>query len=96
MITGKTPTGFEFEIDERILNDFRYVELLAMAESDDASEILKGVTMLPKFMLGDKGAKRLKDKIASENDGFVPQELVYAEITAIIDVIKENNKNIKN
>lgn len=96
MITGVTSSGFEFEVDERKINDFRYVELLAMAESKDASEMLRGLTSLPKFMLGEDGAKKLMDKIAAENDGFIPQELVYEEITSIINAIKDANKDAKN
>ena len=96
MITGTTPTGFEFEVDERVLNDYRFVEALAMAESDDSAKKLEGITTLPGLLLGTKDKKRLMEKISAENDGFIPQEVVYEEIFAIINLVSEVSKNVKN
>ena len=35
MIEGKTKDGFEFKIDERILDDWRLVETIALARIDE-------------------------------------------------------------
>lgn len=88
MIEGKTKSGFEFAIDERILSDWRLVDAIGMSESDDASEQIRGVRNLMKLILGDK-ANALEKHIADKNEGFVPSKQVTDLITEIITTAKE-------
>ena len=88
MIEGKTKSGFEFAIDERILSDWRLVDAIGMSESDDASEQIRGVRNLMKLILGDQ-ADALKKHIADKNEGFVPSKQVTDLITEIITTAKE-------
>ena len=54
MIAGTTPNGFDFEIDEKKLNDMRMVELLAEA-GENAAKLPRVATLL----LGSEQKERL-------------------------------------
>lgn len=94
MITGKTSNGFEYNIDERTLNDYEFVESIVLAENgENPTEKMTAVIKLAKYILGEEGKKTLLNKIKKENDGWVPQEKVYEEVFEIIhDIMKQNAK----
>jgi hypothetical protein len=91
MIEGKTSSGFEFTVDERILEDWSLVEAISMADSDDESEQIRGLMNLVKIVLGDQ-FDALKKHIADRNDGYVPSPEVSATIVEII----KTSRAIKN
>ena len=88
MITGKTKSGFKFNVDERILDDWRVVDAIGMSESDDASEQICGARMLVDLLLGNEKQK-LIDYIAKENDGYVPATAMTSVIAEIITASRE-------
>lgn len=88
MIQGKTKTGFKFEIDERILDDWRLLSSIALSESNDPSDQIRGAHELVSLVLGAK-EKDLLDFIAKKNDGFVPANKVTEVITEILTEVKE-------
>ena len=88
MIEGKTKSGFEFEIDERILTDWRLIDAIGLSESTDASEQIRGVRDLAKLVLGEQ-ADALKKHIADKNNGFIPVDKMTDAITEIITISKE-------
>lgn len=88
MIEGKTKSGFKFKVDERIGTDWRLMEAIALSESDDASKKIKGSLDLINLILG-KDAEKLKTHIAKNNDGFIPAEVMNAEVLEIINSLKE-------
>lgn len=89
---GKTKSGFKFDIDERIFDDWYFLEAIAKADnSENPSAMLAGTVELVNLMFGDDKTKLL-EHIKSKNDGFAPQEVVKAEILDII----EQSKNLKN
>lgn len=88
MIKGKTSSGFEFAVDERILEDWSLVEAISMADSDDESEQIRGLMNLVKLVLGDQ-FDALKKHIADRNDGYVPSPEVSATIVEIIKTSRE-------
>lgn len=88
MIEGKTKSGFKFHVDERILDDWRLVEAIKRSESDDASEVIRGMTDLVDLVVGDQG-DALKKHIADKNEGYIPKGVILTTITEIINESKE-------
>lgn len=90
-IKGTTRTGFEFEIDDRIKNDWRLVTNIALAESEDMMQRVKGTSALVALLLGEN-EKQLTEHILKNNDGYVPMDAVFNEL---IDMIKGSD-DLKN
>ncbi|QMS96946.1 hypothetical protein [Streptococcus equinus] len=84
MITGTTSTGFKFEIDEKQLKNYEFVELISEV---DENELL--MPKILKMLLGDQVAA-LKDHVR-DKDGFVPIEKMVEEIKDIF-----GNAQVKN
>lgn len=95
MIDGKTSTGFNFSVDERIGNNFRFVEAFADMKSSDEDARLAAMVELPRIVLGRDGASRLMAHVA-EPDGFVPTDKMMKEIVNIIQLVGERNASVKN
>lgn len=87
MIEGKTKSGFEFKIDERILDDWRLIEAIGLSDSGDASESIKGLTDTIKLVLGEQ-YKDFKKHILENNDGFMPKKVVTDMTIEIISTVK--------
>lgn len=87
-MTGKTKSGFRFSVDERILDDWRLLSAIALTETQDASDQIRGAHELVSLLLGEK-EKDLLDFIAKRNDGFVPSSQVTKIISEIITEVKE-------
>lgn len=82
MLKGKTKSGFEFNIDEKIVNDYRFFELL--------SEVEDNYLLTPKLVnkiLGLEGKERLIKHL--EKNGFVDSEDVLTEVGEIIQKVGE-------
>lgn len=87
-MTVKTKSGFKFTLDEKILNDYRLVEAIAMTASSDDTKRIIGTTQIIDFLFGDKKSEYLAH-IASKNDGYVPNEVINAEL---LDLMSEIGK----
>jgi len=83
MLEGKLENGFEYRIDDDILNDFELMELLIKCRDDASYAVDAG-----KFMLGSK-FKELKE--SCRVNGRVKSNLVLESIKEIL-----SNKEIKN
>lgn len=94
MITGTTKSGFSFAVSEDIGSDFRIMEAIADAESEDASEKLRGTVNLVRAVLGNSGKRALYRHVMK--DGVVPSEAVAEEITEILQIAKEKQRTVKN
>lgn len=88
---GKTQSGFKFNIDERIIEDWRLIDAIAMAESDDPSDQLKGTRAVADLLLGEEKEALIKF-LQEKNDGFVPAK----EMTNIIAEIITSIRDLKN
>lgn len=87
MISGKTESGFKFQIDDQALNDMELIEELLKVDSGD-------ITALPgvlKALLGEKQKKKLYDHVRTDA-GRVPMDLLAKEVT---DIFKAS-KTVKN
>ena len=85
---GTTKSGFKFNIDERIIEDWRLIDAIAMAESDDPGEQVRGTTAVADLLLGKDKASLIKF-IQDKNDGFVPATEMTNVIAEIITTVRE-------
>ena len=85
MIKGKTESGFEFEIEERALDNYELMEVIAEAD-ENPMLVPKILTML----LGED-KKRLIEHVR-EDDGIVPADKMMEELSDIFSSTS-NSKN---
>lgn len=86
MITGKTDTGFAFEVDDNVLDDYELLEALVMVDRGDFRYIVDAVNRL----LGEEGKKKLLDHVRNKN-GRVSSKAVSTEFMSIFSAV--NGKN---
>ena len=88
MLKGKTKSGFEFQVDEKLLDDMELLEAFAEAMNDQY--------MFPKVLkrfLGEDQKIKLYDHMRTKK-GNVPIEKTMDEFIEIMDIIKgEQSKN---
>lgn len=93
MIKGKTKSGFSYSVNENLVNDWRFIRALAMAnDAKNGDRALKGVMDVVFLVLGEEGEERLCNHLADDT-GFVDQSLITAEVLEIIQKIGEERKN---
>ena len=86
VITGKTKTSFEYEIDKKILNDYELLE-----EIDNIGKNPLIIIKLLKRLLKEEQLEKLKENIRNE-EGIVPLDKMEKELIDIFDGIKEIKK----
>lgn len=82
---GKTKSGFEYSIDDRILSDWRFTMALTKCQKSDGIKQLEGAQDMVRLMLGDEGLEMFMNHIAEHHDGFVPADVVMSEIKEIFE-----------
>ena len=87
MLKGKTKSGFEFEIDEKVADDMELLEAIAEAET----QTYKFPQVLEKI-LGAAQKKKLYDHLRTKK-GNVPIEKAINEF---IEIMNEAGKETKN
>lgn len=87
MIKGKTKSGFKFEFDERIKNDWRLMDAIARATSTEMMTQIAATSDLVDLLLGSDKEK-LMEHIMQRNDGFIPSEELEKELFEIISYSK--------
>lgn len=84
---GITKSGYEYNIDNRILKDWRFVSALTKCQTEkDDFEKLSGLQNMAQLLFGDK-FEEFMDFIASKNDGFCPSDVIMNEITEIFQSV---------
>jgi len=87
MITGKTTSGFEYQVPEENLNNYELVETLGELESNPLL-IARTVDLL----LGKEQKEKLKDHLRTES-GTVPTDKISEEIMEIFNSQKETKNS---
>lgn len=90
----KTSSGFECELNESIAQDWRFVKAVAMADSDDESDKLRGYTKIIELLLGKSGEQKLMEHVKTA-DGIVPIADINKETIELIQAMKQN-QTVKN
>jgi hypothetical protein len=81
---GETKSGYKYEIDDRVLKDWRFVEAITEADKGKGVAQLEGARKMIHLMFGED-YDRFMEHIANQNDGFVPAEAVIAEVKEIFE-----------
>lgn len=89
MIRGKLKSGFQYEIDEKSLDNMEFIEALADAEGDDPLAFIKVINIL----LG-KEQKLALYNILRNKDGRVPIEATAQAVAEIMESAGEEVKNL--
>lgn len=84
MLRGKTESGFTYEIDEEVMDDYDFLEILCKIDDGDTALTVKMVDML----LGEKQKEELKNHLRTEN-GRVSAKKMLAEVMEIFRETKE-------
>lgn len=79
MLKGTTKSGFNFDIEDKRLNNYELLE--AISEVEESPLALPRVI---KLLLGDNKAKALKNHVR-DDEGFVSSEKLSAEIMEIFE-----------
>lgn len=85
-LKGTTKSGFAYNISKDRLNNYELAETLGELEDNP---LLMGKVV--KLMLGKEQTNKLKEHLRTK-DGFVPSELMEAEITEILQKQAELKK----
>lgn len=85
---GKLENGFEFEIDDAVLDDMELIDTLAEADGGDALAASRAFSMV----VGKEQKKRLYDYIRNE-DGRVPIETAVNALTEMLETLGDDGKN---
>jgi hypothetical protein len=85
MLTGKTKTGFEFEISESALNNYELFEVLSEVDSNPLK-----MPQMVNLLLGEEQKKTLMEHLRTE-DGTVPIDAVSKEILDIFSSARLKN-----
>jgi len=89
-VKGKTSSGFEFEVDEAIFDDYEMLELLCDFNSDKSV-----FPTIARKMLGDEQHKALKEHLRNEN-GIVQASKIETELSEIFHFATHGSNDAKN
>lgn len=84
MLTGKTKSGFEFKINEEILDDYDFLELLCKIDEGETTLVIKMVDHL----LGAEQKEKLKEHVRTAT-GRVSAKKLLEETMEIFNATKE-------
>lgn len=88
---GTTKSGYEFDIDNRILKDWRFVSALTKCQQSKTEfGKLEGIQEMVRLLFGDKYDEYM-EFVASKNDGFCDSDIIMDEIKGIFE-----SANVKN
>ena len=79
----KTKSGFEVNINERRLKDWRYIKAAAKMSGGNEAEITEAISFAVPFLLGEEGEKALMEHVADDEEIVDAERLIaeYIEIT---------------
>lgn len=90
-----TKSGFACEVNPKKIKDYRFVKIIRNMVSEDQTKQFAAVTDMGEYILGEEGVSRLV-KHVEDDEGFSSVEDVNAELTEIIDILKNKSSDVKN
>ena len=88
MKKGKLANGFEYEVDEMVLDDMELLDAVAEAQDENPLKISQVITMV----LGKEQKRHLYDHIRNEN-GRVPTAAAIDAIMELFEALGDDGKN---
>ena len=88
MKRGKTKEGFEFEVNEKVLKDMEFLDILLDVVSGDDEKAVNAYPELLNKILGKEQKQKLYDFIR-DSEGIVSIEAVSEVVKQIIEQVKE-------
>lgn len=88
MVKGKTESGFEFELEESVIDNMELVDALSESEEEDPLAVSKVCLLL----LGKEQRKKLYDCLRTK-EGRVPIKEVSKNIIEIFSAFGKKGKN---
>ena len=84
MLRGKTESGFEFEIKDDALNDWKIIKYFRKVEKGEGQYIVDAAERL----LGEEQCEKLEAFIEDKH-GKLDAEIMSSEIASILNAFKE-------
>ena len=93
MIKGKTKSGIEFELDERIKDDARLMHLLVrMQKAKEPVDTAEAMNNLLALIFGsDEGTFAFMNEVAVKHDGVCSAENMLVELTEMLEALNAKN-----
>ena len=88
MICGKTASGFEFTLEEEVLDNYELLESLAEIDKGNYGKLTEMTTLL----LGEEQKDSLKEHVRNDK-GKISIKKMMDEISEIFKSAKETGKN---
>ena len=87
----KTKSGFECNVNERRLKDWRYIKAAAKLKEGNEEAAISALTFAVPFLLGEDGEAALMSHI-EDDEGIADSERLLAEYTEITQIVGEKIK----
>ena len=87
----QTKSGFVCDVNENLVADWDFLDLLCDSESDDESVKIRASRDAVKFLLGKDGAAALAEHV-KDDKGIKSSAKVFEEFREIMTLLGENSK----
>lgn len=84
----KTKSGFKCDINDKILDDWRFTRAVAKTHADDDVERMNAAVDLVSLILRDNEEAYYK-YVEKKNGGIVSEDIVTKDLVSIIEQVKE-------
>lgn len=92
----KTSSGFKASVNEKKMNDFRFLESMVQTIKGESDlDKMQGYMGMITFLFSKEDKEKLLDHVANKNDGICDIESLGKEFQEILEALKEK-KEIKN
>ena len=87
----QTKSGFVWNVDERMVGDWDFLDCLCDSENEDKTVALKASRNCVKMLLGKDGASALAEHV-KDKDGIKNSAKVFEEFKEIMTLLGEKQK----
>ena len=94
MVKGKTKSGIQFQLDERIKDDARFLCYLSQINNEklDVVDRSGNVVSMLKLIFGtEEGVLQFMDAVAAVNNGVCDNKTMLSELSEMFDALDAKN-----
>lgn len=88
MVKIKTESGFECEVNENSMQDWRFIHAMRDMSQKDPLVKMQGVYNMILLIIGEDGERRLMDHVADDT-GFVDAIKIAAEVNELVGKLRD-------